>query len=70
MTSNQMTVEMTIRPDLMKVLLGNKFPYAHGFEWSCVEYFKYEYGFWEPYAGDDILPGPSIRIEATDVPLW
>ena len=56
-------------PEMMRRLLGGKFPDT-GFSWEFVKYFNHHgEGFWEPYNGfDEILPaaGFVIRVEVVD----
>jgi len=57
----------TIGAETMELIIG-EFPYADGFTWEAVEYFKLEYGVWQPYAGDEILPGPGLKLEVKLIP--
>lgn len=57
----------TMAPEMMRLLLGGKFPDT-GFGWDSVEYFKLEEGVWEPYGGfDEILPGAGFKISVETV---
>ncbi len=51
-------------PNLMKRLLGGKFP-EDGFGWNSVAYFKLEDNdIWEPYGHyDNILPATGFKIK-------
>jgi hypothetical protein len=62
MEDMQFTVEQTT------ALYGGKLPYANGFSWERVEYFKLEDGVLQPYSGDQILPGPGFLITFKMVP--
>jgi hypothetical protein len=44
----------------VKALLGDKFPGE--FPWNRAEHFLMEDGVLQPYAGDEILPMPGIKI--------
>ena len=55
--------EVIFSPGQVAMLFGGSFPYAGGFAWERVEYFKLlEHGVLQPYSGDEILPGPSIVL--------
>jgi hypothetical protein len=51
-----------ISPEQMLAVIG-KFPPSN-FAWEYVEEFVEETpGCWQPYAFDEILPGPSILVK-------
>ena len=55
----------TMRPEMMRRLLGGKFPDT-GFSWDCVYEFRYEDGAWHPYDEfGEILPAVSFEAKAT-----
>ncbi len=60
---------MVFSVDQVKELFWGNFPYADGFAWKSVERFELEDGVLQPYAGDDILPGPGIEITAELISL-
>lgn len=49
-------------------LCGGKLPHADGFAWERVGHFRFENGAFEPYYGEEILPGPSIFVVTRDTP--
>jgi hypothetical protein len=53
--------QIILSPRQVEALCGG-FPKARGFNWRSVEQFKLEEGVLQPYAGDEILPGPGIRV--------
>lgn len=45
---------------VLALLESNAFPYADGFAWETVEYFRYTAGYFQPFRGDEMLPGPAL----------
>lgn len=45
-------------------LCGGRLPYGDGFAWERVGRFELKDGVLQPYAGNNILPGPGIRVRA------
>jgi hypothetical protein len=58
---------MRFTPEQVRALCGGRFPNC-GFDWNSVGYFRWEGGVLQPYAGDEILPGPSITVSVCTGP--
>ncbi len=46
-------------------LCGGELPDGFGFDCSRVEHFRIEEEVLQPYAGDDLLPGPGLWFHFT-----
>ena len=46
----------------VRTLCGGTFPYFNGFDWNRVGYFLFEGEGLQPYAGGEILPGPTLTV--------
>ena len=53
----------------VRAMCGGTFPHGDGFEWNRVDTFRLEGELLEPYAGDEILPGPALRVTITEAPF-
>jgi len=58
----------TMTPEMMRRLLGGKFPNT-GFSWDSVYEFRFEGEAWEPYNEfDEILPATGFEVKVTLLP--
>jgi hypothetical protein len=67
----QQPMPKTMPPEMMRRLLGGKFPDT-GFNWSMVYEFRFigKEGTWEPYNEfGEMLPANGFRIEAKKEPM-
>lgn len=53
---------LRLSPKTVAALCGGEFPDGDGFDWRNVEHFRLQDGILQPYRGDEILPGPGLKV--------
>ncbi|MDP3957942.1 MAG: hypothetical protein Q8Q36_00575 [bacterium] len=60
---------MEFTREQVAALCGGRFPETNGFDWSRVGHFRLEDGVLQPYAFDQILPGPGLKTTVKETGL-